>query len=143
MKKLVTILLLVCFPAYADGLKYVPKWKMVNNLACYEFEDAKKLVEIDLRYGLLTDKEKTFTLAVEDYQSAATNFQKSLAIQKQSVDLLEKNNDDLAKRLLAETERANKAEASKPAWSTLVLGGAGLLLVGVVGGVLLGVYAAK
>lgn len=144
MKKLAALLTAVLsLNAFGQGLQYVPKWKMVNGKACYEFEDAQLLVELDLRFAQLTYSEQAFSSAIEDYKRSATNFETALKLDKSSLELLTKNNDTLAKRLLVETDRANKAEASKPAWSTLVLGGAGLVVIGVIGGVLLGVAVAK
>ena len=143
MKRLVAVLLILSFPCRAEGLKYLPKWKMVGDKACYEFEDAKKLVEADLRMDLLFAEEQAFTRAIDDYKKTSLLFQDALELERSSVKLLEKNNDELGKRLLLETERANKAESKQMPLLTTVLGGAGLLLVGLVGGVLLGVYVAK
>lgn len=143
MKKTAALLTAVLsLNAFGQGLQYVPKWKMVNGKACYEFEDAQLLVELDIRFAQLTYSEQMFSSAIEDYKRSASNFETALKLDKSSLELLKNTNDDLGKRLLAETERANKAEASKPAWSTLVLGGAGLVAVGVVAGVLLGVAVA-
>lgn len=142
MKKLVALLLLVSLPCQAE-LKYVPKWKMVGDQACYDFEGAKKLVELDLRMDLLFAEEQAFTRAIDDYKQTSILFKESLELERNSVKLLEKNNEDLGKRLLLETERANKAESKQMPLLTTVLGGAGLLLVGIVGGVLLGVYVSK
>lgn len=145
MTRLIAVLLLVVLPtqALADELRYVPKWKMCGDKACYEFDEAKKLVELDADLHLLLQQVSLTTGANVDLKKASTSLQEALEAQKSASLTLEKSNENLNKMLLKETTRANKAEAKPgpfPAW--VIAGGVGIA-VGVVAGIVLGVYVAK
>lgn len=128
--------------AMAD-MTHVPKWTMVGGKACYEFQDAQKLVIIDADLETLIQKDKTWAELTKNLQEANKQTQIALTAEKNANITLKNNIDSLAARLMEETARANKAEAKPgmfPAWAI----GAGVgLLVGVIAGILLGVYAAK
>lgn len=69
MKRLVTlVLVLAASSAYADSLKYVPKWRMVGDLACYGLEDAKKLAALDADVIACVEKERLFKADIEALQ---------------------------------------------------------------------------
>lgn len=137
---------LLCFflatPAYAE-LKYVPKWSMCGDKACYTFDDAKKLTLIDDRLDELIKANAILMQQVEELKTSNTALNTALALEKLSVTKLKENSDKLSADLLKETARANKAEARPgafPAWA--IAGGIGVA-VGVIAGIILGVYVAK
>lgn len=144
MKKTALLLLLV-FPSsvLADELRYIPKWSMCGEKACYDFDQAKKLLELDADLHLLLQQVKLTTGMSVDLKKATTSLQEALEAQKSATLTLQQSNTKLNEMLVKETTRANKAEAKPgpfPAWAI----GAGVgIAVGVVAGVLLGVYVAK
>jgi hypothetical protein len=137
------LVVLLSTPAYADELKYVPKWSMCGDKACYTFDQAKKLVEIDLQLNTLLLKEVQWMQLNKDLQEGAKQLQLALTAEKNVSAQLKTNGEQLTTRLMSETERANKAEArpgSFPAWA---IGGAVGVGIGIIAGILLGVYVAK
>ena len=143
MKALSTLLvLLLAFPASAE-LKHIPPWKMCGDKACYEFEDAKKLLVLDADLEALIQKDKLWTKLQFDLEESVKQTNLALAAEKRIHVTLLARNTELESSLLKETERANKAEAKPgpfPGW----LIGAGIGVgVGIVAGILLGVYVAK
>lgn len=145
MKRWVAALLLVVMPgrALADELRYIPKWSMCGDKACYDFNQAKKLLELDADLHLLLQQVRLTTGVSVDLRQATTSLREALEAQTSATLTLQKSNDILNKRLIEETTRANKAEAKPgpfPAWA--IAGGVGIA-VGVVAGILLGVYVAK
>jgi len=124
-------------------MNYVPKWTMVDGKACYEFSQAKKLVEIDDELDTLLRKELVWQQLTKDLQDGRKQLQLALTAETSAKTTLAQNNADLASRLLTETARADKAEARPgafPAWA--IAGGIGIG-AGVIVGILLGVYVAK
>jgi hypothetical protein len=139
------LLMLLVFPTsvLADELRYIPKWSMCGDKACYDFDQAKKLLELDADLHLLLQQAALLSGVQGDLKAATMNLRVALEAQKNATLTLEKSNEILNKKLVEETTRANKAEAKPgpfPAWAI----GAGVgIAVGVVAGVILGVYVAK
>lgn len=128
--------------AMAD-MTHVPPWTMVGGKACYEFQDAQKLVILDADLESLIRKDKVWAELTKNLQESQRQMQIALTAEKNANVTLKNNGDALAAKLMDETARANKAETKPgpfPAWAY----GAGVgLVVGVIAGILLGVYAAK
>jgi hypothetical protein len=128
---------------FAEGMKHIPPWTMINGKACYEFADAKKLLLIDAGLESLIQTEQQWAALAASLKDGATQLSLALEAEKSLSATLLANNEVLNKHLLTETQRANTAEARPgafPAWA--IAGGAGLA-VGIVAGVVLGVYIAK
>jgi hypothetical protein len=145
VRRLITALLLVVLPtqAFADGLKHIPAWKMCGDKACYEFQDAKKLLVLDADLEALIQKEVLWEAQMKNLRDSNAQGSLALAAEKSINLTLAQTNETLNKMLVKETTRANKAEAKPgpfPAW--LIAGGVGVA-VGVVAGIILGVYVAK
>jgi len=124
-------------------MKHVPPWTMVGTRACYEFQDAKKLLVLDADLEALIKKDLEWAALTKNLQDGAVQLNLALTAEKNANGTLKTNNDKLVADLLKETKRANDAEAKPgafPAWA--IAGGIGLG-VGVVAGVILGVYVAK
>jgi hypothetical protein len=137
--------MLLVFPSsvLADELKYIPKWKMCGEKACYEFVDAQKLLILDAELDKLYKAAKLHEALEIDLRKAAKDFEDALTSEKAANGTLKTSNDILNKKLVEETTRANRAEAKPgpfPAWA--IAGGVGLA-VGVIAGIILGVYVAK
>lgn len=143
--KLTSLVLIAALssPAYADGMKHIPAWKMCGEKACYEFEDAKKLLILDADLEALIQKDLQWAALVKHLQEGAVQLTVALTAEKSANGTLQLSNNKLNEMLVREVTRANKAEAKPgpfPAWAI----GAGVgIAVGVVAGVLLGVYVAK
>lgn len=143
--KLTALLMLLVFPStvLAEGMKHIPPWKMCGDKACYEFEDAKKLLVLDADLEALIKKDLEWAELVKNLQESSKQLNVALAAEKSANSTLQTSNTKLNEMLVKETTRANKAEAKPgpfPAWA--IGAGAGIA-VGVVAGILLGVYVAK
>lgn len=139
----VVLVVLVSSQSLAQGMTHVPPWTMVGGKACYEFQDAKKLVTIDADLDAALKKNEQWQELIKNLQEASRQLQMALTDEKNANDLLKNNDASLASRLMNETSRANTAEAKPgmwPAWG--IAAGVGLL-VGLLAGIFLGVYAAK
>lgn len=144
MKRLIAALLLVVSTtSFAEELLYVPKWKMCGKLACYEFEQASKLFEIDKQLATLIAAAPIRDKLEAELKEAAKKYKDALELEEAAAAKLKKQNEKLAADLMKETARANKESAKPgpfPAWA---IAGAVGIGVGVVAGVVLGVYVAK
>ena len=143
--KAVALLLLLAFPSsvFADELKHIPKWTMMGPKACYEFQDAKKLVELDSEFDKLLEADRLWRQINANLQESLKQTNLALALEKNISAELKLNGEQLTARLMTETARANKAEARPgpfPAWA---IAGAVGIGVGVIAGIILGVYVAK
>lgn len=79
MTKLLAVLVVLSTPSvWGEGLKYVPKWRMVGELACYDLNGAKALTAIDADMAACLDKERLFKLELAALQ--AENTQVRLAL---------------------------------------------------------------
>jgi len=142
----ITLLMLPAGAAAApvQGLKYIPKWTIINDHACYVFDDARRLLELDSQLDMLIRQADDWKIMNADLQEGAAQLNLALTHEKLVAETLKKNGDDLAAKLMVETTRANKAEAKAgPAGAVLLGGGIALVVVGLVTGILVGVYAAK
>ena len=134
--------LLLCFPASAvaqtvPGMQHVPKWHMVDNKACYDFHEAKALLQIDADISLLKTKDEINTEAIDLLKKSITAMTTALEIEQKSIKALKVDGEGLRMQLIAETTRANTAEAkvgSTPSMPWLIAGGAVLLVLGAAGG---------
>ena len=139
------LLLSILLPlqGFADELKHIPKWTMVGPKACYEFQDAKKLVELDSEFDKLLEADRLWRQITADLEESGKQANLALALEKNIAAALKLNGEQLTARLMTETARANKAEARSgpfPAWA---IAGAVGIGVGVIAGIILGVYVAK
>ena len=129
MKKLIALFLLSSFAANADplNLKFVPKWYMTGNEACYNFDDAKKLVALDLQIQNDQDLCAALQTSTDDYKGA-------LALRQQQITGLETENKRLSNSLVQAIKDKNTAEGKVGGTPTewLVIGGAGAVILGVV-----------
>jgi hypothetical protein len=140
----VLLSILIASPAYADGLKYVPKWEMVNGKACYEFFQAKELVKLDADLQAYADKELIWAQMRADLEDTVIDLDKALNAEKSAGLKRQANIDDLVGQLTKEITRANKAEAQQmPSVGWLVAGGVILMVLGAVGGILVYEYVKK
>jgi hypothetical protein len=145
MRRHVAVLMLLVFPSsvLAEELKYIPKWKMCGDKACYEFAEAKKLFELDAELDRLLKGEALHQGIELEFKRTVKLLNEGLEAEKSANNTLKESNEKLNALLVKETTRANKAEAKPgpfPAWAI----GAGVgLAVGVVAGIILGVYVAK
>jgi hypothetical protein len=124
-------------------LKYIPKWKMCGDKACYEFNDAWKLIALDLEIDRLTKLENKHAEIKVEHEKAVSKLKEALNAEKTACSTLQSNNERLNFLLTLETTRATAAEARPgpfPAWA--IAGGVGLA-VGVIAGVVLGVYVTR
>lgn len=148
MKRLIalTLTVLLARPAHAEeGLKRLPAWHMVTltggqQKACYDIDGAKALLLADIDFDNATNAARMLREQVEllRQNDAALRAVKASLETDLSASLLRVN--DLSTVLLAETARANKAEASKFPVGWIFAIGAGGILLGALVGVLLGVY---
>lgn len=144
MKKTAAVLaVLMSTQALAEGMLHVPPWTMVNGKACYEFQDAKKLLVLDADLEAFIKKDVEWASLTKNLQDSNKQLTVALTAEKNANITLKDNSDKLTAKLLDETARANKAEAKPgpfPAWA--IAGGVGIA-VGVIAGIILGVYVAK
>lgn len=144
MKKTALVLVvLMSTQALAEGMLHVPPWTMVNGKACYEFADAKKLLVLDADLEALIKKDLEWASLTQNLQESNRQLTLALLAEKRANVTLKDNGNALTAELLDATARANKAEAKPgpfPAWA--IAGGVGIA-IGVIAGVVLGVYVAK
>lgn len=133
---------LMSSPAFAE-LKYIPKWTLVDKKACYDFDQAAKLIEVDLQLDLMLKKEPIWEQMLKDYKEGSRLLYVAVDAEKSANDTLKTSNDVLNKMLIKETTRANNAEARPGAWPAWAIAGGIGLGVGIVAGIVLGVYVAK
>lgn len=136
------MILLLSLPAQAE-LKYIPKWTMLDGKACYDFEDAKKLLLLDVEFELLVEKDVRHEKIIADLKARSGKFEEALAYEKAVNETQRIFSEKLNKMLLLETERANKAEARPGMFPAWFIAGAVGLTVGFVLGVALGVYITR
>lgn len=137
--KLIAALLIVSLPAHVTAqMKHVPAWSMNGPMACYDFQDAKKLVEIDSQLEMFIQRDMAWGLQVQDLKSAVLGLTSALDNEKAAKNELSIDVDALNKQLIAEVTRANNAEAKKmPSLGWLFAGVGALVVVGAVVGILL------
>jgi hypothetical protein len=116
---------------------------MVNGKACYEFQDAKKLLVLDADMEALIQRDATTYKILQATEDGAVQLGFALSSEKDVTKALQKNIESLTRQLLAETTRANKAEAKPGMWPAWGVAGAICLGIGLLAGILLGVYVAK
>ena len=132
MKRLAALFCLAAMPCWAD-MTELPKWHMVSGQACYDFDEAKLLVQGDMRLvacditsHAFDEMRKQFDLMLEGIK------QKDLVItftQSKADDLKNQLDACITERAAAEV-KAN----SGPSVAWLIAGGLALTL----GGFLLG-----
>lgn len=104
---------LLALPARAD-MTWLPKWHMTGDEACYDLEDAKKLLEGDAKLVSCDRKEKDYRLLVDELKLSIDDCTKALAASKKSVELLQSNNAQLSTDFRTCTEKLGKCEAHQP-----------------------------
>lgn len=144
MKKTAVILaLILSLNASAEGLKHIPRWHMVGEKACYDFRDAQTLLVLDSQLEMFMRKDAVWHAMLVDFRIGVDSLNKAFDAQERVKATLLLENDGLGKRLMAETARANKAEVQRADVPLLIGLGSGLFVLGVLGGILLGVYVSK
>jgi hypothetical protein len=111
MKKIIALVLLLALPAQAEGLKYIPKWSMCGDRACYTLEQAKKLFELDGELELLYATRDLQLGIINDLKAGNAQLKLALTSSEQNGRLLQGSNDRLTEDLKAAVKRANDAEA--------------------------------
>jgi hypothetical protein len=140
----IALAILMLSPSYAQaGMKNIPPWHMVNGQACYEFAQAKTLLILDEQLSLLIEKDEKYGKLVKVLELEVGQLHVALSAEQNIAATLQQSNDNLSASLLAETKRADKAERRAGAFPAWAIGGGVGIVVGVVGGILLGVYATK
>jgi hypothetical protein len=122
---------------------HVPAWTMVDGRACYEFEQARKLLILDAELTAYYARDVKWAALTQELKDAQTQLQTALDAEKDISSQREQSNVRLNKMLLEATRRADKAEGKPgpyPAWMIGVGVGLG---VGVISGILIGVAVAK
>lgn len=135
MRPILTWVTLFAFTAArADGLQVLPKWHLVGDEACYSFEDAKRLFELDGKLVACVTEEETVSLLLEanDHLTIA-NDKLTLAVQK-SEEARTKVVADL-KTCIDEKHKAMADSGASVAWP--ILAGVGLFIAGAATGYLL------
>jgi hypothetical protein len=136
MKKLITILLLIAFPAPAlADLKYVPKWTMMNDHACYDKQGAVTLLQVDDKLDQCVEASQLHLVQIQDLTLAVESLKSSLAVADKELLVYQDRTNDLDSKLrsaIAEREQARAHDESSVAWT--VAGAVALLSVGLAGG---------
>lgn len=118
MKKLIATLLLIALPAQAE-LQHIPKWKMVGDYACYDFEQAKQLLELDARMVLWEEQNKKLTEAMAKLALANDDLKGALETSKAEAVAWKGEADDLRggyKTCIADKNKCQTSGMSAVAW---------------------------
>lgn len=139
--KTTALVLLLCLPVQAFAqMAHVPAWTMVGGKACYEFADAKALVQLDDDLSASLSREANYQIANKALHETVMQMTVAAEQQSQVVKTMTDNRDELKESLTKETTRANTAEANKGGiglpW--IIAGGATLLVLGFAGGLYVG-----
>lgn len=137
MKKLFTISVLLMFStAQAQGLQVIPKWTFTGSQACYGFDDAKKLVELDSELVLCREEgpklrlvETQLRIAIDELNTALTARNEQNTILTTEVNKCFDDKKDLVRRV-------HEAEARESTLTTPLLAGGIGLAVGILLGLL-------
>jgi hypothetical protein len=141
MKKLlIAFMVFASSPAFAEGLKYVPKWHMTGNEACYDIQGAKTLLKLDADMEECAGERQLAIAEVEKLKAANLDLTHALELTQKGEDLLKTRETGLTKDLKDCVAAKNKAEASQlPSMGWPIAGS--VLLIGV--GIILGHYLIK
>lgn len=135
--RVLTIVLAVLLPVTTmaqetQPLQFVPAWHMANGQACYTFEEAKKLLEIDSKLKLCQIEEEETPKVIAKLRLA--NIQLGEASQKKDVALAERDAQvkQLTDDLKACTKEKNDCKAKwTPGVGWAIAGGVSFVLIGV------------
>lgn len=132
MKKLIAALLIGLLPSTVMAQQVLPKWHMKGNEACYGFEDAKLLLELDSELLMHREIAPQLQRINLDLYLAVDEFKAALETQKAATAVVVDNNQQLDKMLKDAIQRANKAESNKmPGLGWTIAGALVLVLTGV------------
>jgi hypothetical protein len=134
------LLILFARNVFADGLQYIPKWSMTGDQACYSFDDAKKLVELDSKLQLCVAEETKYPALIDELK--LSNQQLQLAIEDADKNyLLQKMEvSTLSSQLITARADLIKAQSTKSVGFGWAIAGALALII--IGGAT-GFYIAK
>jgi hypothetical protein len=132
------LVLLTAFTSHAEGLQYVPKWHMYNNEACYAFDDAKKLVEIDLHLANCEKRSQLQLIEIQELKGALTQTQEELRLSKLETTNWQKQSEEFENEYRKKIIELKESEVKRYSNTTYyVVGG----IVIFVGGVVIGLLA--
>jgi hypothetical protein len=134
------LLLLFARNVLADGLMYIPKWKMVGDAACYDFDQAKTLMILDSRLQLCAAVEDAYPKEVSSLKLANVQLQLALDNADKNAKLWETQNGATKTDLVQCRTDLDKAQSTKSIGMGWALAG---VVAAILGGVLLGVYVIK
>ena len=134
------VLTLLAFTAQAEGLQYIPKWHMTGGEACYGFDDAKKLVELDLRIGACDERERLHLVELTQLRLALTETQEGLRLSQLEVEAWKKHNDELETDYRKKIVELRESEMKRYSNTPLYIGAGVIVLVA---GVLIGGVIAR
>jgi len=79
MRTGVLVMLLWALSANGQGLKYVPKWRLVNDLGCYTLDETKTLVLLDAEHAACAEKQKLYQQQVSALEAETYDLREALA----------------------------------------------------------------
>lgn len=132
MRRAIALLLLLAFPASASGMDHLPAWKVIENKACYTFDEAKQLAEMDSK---LSECSQVRTL-LEEHQALQFQGQAALEAALETLKLELAGMTEYSEELFVQLDTCitNKHTAQVQAAQTglgwYVAGGLALVLVG-------------
>lgn len=140
-KTLACCLMLLAGPASAQyTLRFIPAWTMQEGRACYGFDDATRLVEVDSRLGTLLDNELHYLRQLRELDEATDDLRQASRLAQDEALLWQTRSEaleaSLREKIVENLELQGRLNSNLP-WFI----GAGAVLV--IGGVLLGVAAAS
>jgi hypothetical protein len=131
------LLLLSGFTSHAEGLQYVPKWHMYNNEACYAFDDAKKLLEVDLQLTNCEKRTELQLVQIQELKVALTETQEALRLSKLETVNWQKQSEEFENEYRKKIIELKESEVKRYSnTSYYVIGGVVVFVGGVVVGLL-------
>lgn len=134
MKYLSTLLILLTIPGVAFGeLKFVPKWKMSGDLACYDKDGAKELLKLDTSFGELKDKVESKDRIIDELKLNVDDLKKQITALKETKTLLQEQYAILDQKQRECIQKKAQCEGeldSGPSLGWLIAGGLAFMLVG-------------
>lgn len=139
MRAFKAALLVVLFSTQAlagEGFRYIPKWELKllsegGQAACYNFEQAKLLAQLDIDLGVLAELKLEIPVLRKDAEDVASALGEQIKFLEWKGAELEAQNADLLKRLrLSETDRIKAENNPAGAFGWVTAAGIALIAVG-------------
>ena len=132
---IVALCLLLPASALGQALQFVPPWHMSNGEACYDFNDARKLVEIDSKLRFYSALEQTYPKALEGLRLSNQALTFAISKKEEVIQEQTKLNTELTESLKTCTAQKNTCESNYTVGLGWAIGGGVAILVlgGVVG----------